>query len=120
MDDAVLRNLASLVLGAATECRNLQSDNFPVSIVLERLWLLQDSLARLVDTASDHPEDAAMLLGSLRRDVIQEVSESVIVSRESHSINVAAARQSRTAIQHLLTELQRVSETRPLAEQAAR
>jgi hypothetical protein len=116
MDDTELRNLVSHVLNAARGCRNALASAMTVDVILERLWMLQDCLGRLVDAASDEPQDAKNLFWSQRANIVAEVLDSLVISRKAQPANVAAATQSRTAIKKLLLELEHMNDGHMLAQ----
>jgi hypothetical protein len=105
MSDMELQNLTTHVSSATEDYRRAVEEGAPVNIVMERIWTLQDWLGRLVDVASDRPDDVAGLLESLRETVTDAV-DIRFVERGPFPVNVPAVIRSRSAIRRSLAELE--------------
>jgi hypothetical protein len=108
MLDAELRNLTIHVSNATKDYHRAVTEGAPVNIVLERIWLLQDWLGRLLDATSDRPCDAKLVLESLRSRVSEAV-DSGFAKRGPFPVTVPAVSRSRAMIQEHLAELERLN-----------
>jgi hypothetical protein len=105
MSDTELRNLTDHVSSATEDYKRAVAEGAPADIVMERIWLLQDWLGRLVDAASDRPDDVAGLLQSLRSRIAEAV-DGGSSQRGPFPVTVPAVMRSRAAIQRSLAELE--------------
>jgi len=120
MSDTELRKLTIQVSTATEGYQRAVAEGAPVHILMEKLWTVQDWLARFVDAASDEPDTAADLLESLRPRITTEVSDTVFSGRGPFPVSVAAITRSKAAITRSLTELKLISGGLAFAHSAGR
>lgn len=118
MNETELRNLAAEIQSAAAASREALAECAPVRTVLERLWLLQDLLGRLVDALSDAPEDAAELWVVAWPTIVDDIRASVISRCGSSLFNLSAVARSRAAIATLTEEVEAMRHGREFAHSA--
>jgi hypothetical protein len=90
---------------AAAQIRTLIGDRTDISEILDRFWLLEDSLNRLVDVVDMERRDITQC-----RSIIRNVVSALEAPQSQKRANVPAVRNACDKINGLLIQLERTTE----------
>ena len=94
------------VVTALQEVRKTFQQRTKTSEVLDAFWCLQDQVHRLVENASDHPDEAFHLIESAHPHLVRDIAELLSFALKRSVIQIPAVSQSCSEINDSLQRLQ--------------
>ena len=94
MNRVPVKDLCHAASSAAARVRDVFRERSDTPEVLERFWCVQDSLDRLVEAASDYPDEVFEVLKREQPRLFQDIIDvlaSTAKTRAAHNAGVSAA-----------------------------
>lgn len=108
MGKADVSELCVMIELAIKEARDVRRRSFQICDMMESLWFLQDSIARLVEAAHDHRAETFEVIDRRYPTLIKDVFDLLTTSRDFHKVSGVQA--SCTAINDSLLLLEYLKE----------
>jgi hypothetical protein len=109
MDAETLCAVADSSASSVRDCLPFRADSMEI---LDHVWGLQDTLARLVCRASDAPEDVFEVLRRAYPHLLADVADALEVAMQRRLTSIAAVNMSCAAIKNSLLKLECLKQTR--------